>query len=129
MWSMGRQDQIVNERIRKLKELRENGINPYAHRFDVTNHAAQIKKENEKFAPVPDRVLIFYSSPEKCLERIESSREGKSAFEKRDYLQNVQNIFKSFTDTNIRFISSDSSLEKVHQQVLSEVQDLFELKL
>ena len=89
----------------------------------------EIKAENEKFAPVPDRVLVFHNSTEKSLERIESSREGKSAFEKRDYLIEVQNIFKSFTDSNIRFVSSDPSIEKVHEQVLCEVQDLFELKL
>jgi dTMP kinase len=89
----------------------------------------EIKAENEKFAPVPDRVLVFHNSPEKSLERIESSREGKSVFEKRDYLIEVQKVFKSFTGSNIRFISSDPSLEKVHEQVLCEVQDLFELKL
>ena len=89
----------------------------------------EIKAENEKFAPVPDRVLVFHNSPEKSLERIESSREGKSAFEKHDYLIEVQKVFKSFTGSNIRFISSDPSLEKVHEQVLCEVQDLFELKL
>ena len=89
----------------------------------------EIRVENEKFAPVPDRVLIFHNSPEKSLGRIESSREGKSAFEKRDYLKDVQSIFKSFTGANIRFVSSDASLEDVHSQVLCEVQDLFELKL
>ena len=89
----------------------------------------EIKAENEKFAPVPDPVLVFHNSTEKSLERIESSREGKSAFEKRDYLIEVQKVFKSFTGSNIRFISSDPSLEKVHEQVLCEVQDLFELKL
>jgi len=89
----------------------------------------QIREENEMFAPVPDRVLIFHNSPEKSLERIESSREEKSVFEKRDYLIDVQNIFKSFTGANIRFVSSDASLEDVHAQVLCEVQDLFELKL
>ena len=89
----------------------------------------EIKEDNEKFAPVPDRVLVFHNSPEKSLERIESSREGKSAFEKRDYLIEVQKVFRSFTGSNIRFISSDPSVEKVHEQVLREVQDLFELKL
>ena len=89
----------------------------------------KIRVDNERFAPIPDRVLIFHNSPEKSLERIESSREEKSAFEKRDYLIEVQNIFKSFTGPNIRYVSSDSSLEKVYEQVLCEVQDLFEVKL
>ena len=89
----------------------------------------EIREDNEKFAPIPDRVLIFHNSPEKSLERIESSREGKSSFEKRDYLIEVQNIFKNFTGPNIRFVSSDATLEKVHEEVLNGVQDLFELKL
>lgn len=89
----------------------------------------EILQANEKFAPRPDRIMIFHNSPEKSLERIEISREGKSAFEKRDYLIDVQNIFKSFTGSNIRFVSSDASLQEVHEQVLHEVQDLFELKL
>ena len=89
----------------------------------------KIRVDNERFAPIPDRVLIFHNSPEKSLERIESSREEKSAFEKRDYLIEVQTIFKSFTGPNIRFVSSDPSLEKVYEQVLYEVQDLFEVKL
>ena len=89
----------------------------------------KIRVDNERFAPIPDRVLIFHNSTEKSLERIESSREEKSAFEKRDYLIEVQTIFKSFTGPNIRYVSSDSSLEKVYEQVLCEVQDLFEVKL
>lgn len=31
---MSREEQIVNERIKKIEELREKGINPYPHKFD-----------------------------------------------------------------------------------------------
>ena len=85
----------------------------------------QIRLENETFAPIPDRVLIFLTSPETCLERIESSRDQKSAFEKLDYLQNVQEIFKSFSGPNIRFIDSVGSVPEVHAKVLSSIEDLF----
>ena len=85
----------------------------------------QIRLENETFAPIPDRVLIFLTSPETCLERIESSRDQKSAFEKLDYLQNVQEIFKSFAGPNIRFINSIGSVSEVHEKVLSSIEDLF----
>jgi dTMP kinase len=88
----------------------------------------QIRLENEKFAPIPDRVLIFLASPEKCLERIESSRGQKSAFEKLDYLKNVQEIFKSFNGPNIRFIESVGSVSEVHEKVLTEIDDLFDFK-
>ena len=89
----------------------------------------QIRRDNEKFAPLPDRVLIFHNSPEKSLERIESSREIKSSFEKREYLIDVQNIFKSFSGSNIRFILSDDTLENIHEKVVHEVNDPFELEL
>ena len=85
----------------------------------------QIRLENETFAPIPDLVLIFLTSPETCLERIESSRDQKSAFEKLDYLKNVQEIFKSFTGPNIRFIDSVGSVPEVHEKVLSAIEDLF----
>lgn len=85
----------------------------------------QIRLENETFAPIPDRVLIFLTSPETCLERIESSRDQKSAFEKLDYLQKVQKIFKGFEGPNIRFIDSVGSVPEVHDKVLSAVEDLF----
>ena len=85
----------------------------------------QIRLENETFAPIPDRVLIFLTSPETCLKRIESSRDQKSAFEKLDYLQNVQEIFKSFSGPNIRFIDSVGSVSEVHEKVLSSIEDLF----
>jgi len=89
----------------------------------------QIRLENEKFAPIPDRVLIFLASPEKCLDRIESSRDQKSAFEKLDYLKNVQEIFKSFNGPNIRFIESVGSVSDVHEKVLAAVDDLFDFDL
>ena len=85
----------------------------------------QIRLENETFAPIPDRVLIFLTSPETCLERIESTRDQKSAFEKLDYLRNVQEIFKSFAGPNIRFIDSVGSVPEVHEKVLSSIEDLF----
>ena len=88
----------------------------------------QIRLENEKFAPIPDRVLIFLASPEKCLERIESSRDQKSTFEKLDYLKNVQEIFKSFNGPNIRFIESVGSVYEVHEKVLMVIDDLFDFK-
>jgi dTMP kinase len=88
-----------------------------------------IRTENENFAPIPDRVLIFLTSPDVCLERIESSRDQKSAFEKIEYLQNVETIFKSFVGPNISFINSIGSVSEVHKQVLTEVKDIFNFVL
>lgn len=48
---MVEQNRLVQERVRKLNEIRERGINPFPHKFDVTKKSATIKKEHEKLTP------------------------------------------------------------------------------
>jgi len=45
---MGRQDQIINERKRKLKELRKSGINPYPHKYEQKDFSEEIKEKYDK---------------------------------------------------------------------------------
>ena len=42
---MGREEQIINERKRKLEELKRKNINPYPYKFDVKNYSSEIKKK------------------------------------------------------------------------------------
>jgi len=41
---MGREQQITDERIRKIKELRQQGINPYPHKFDKKDNTNECLK-------------------------------------------------------------------------------------
>ena len=43
---MGREEQIIGERKRKIDELRKLGVNPYPHKFDKKNSAGEL---HEKF--------------------------------------------------------------------------------
>ncbi len=45
---MGREEQIIQERLRKLKELRGQGINPYPHKYEVKNYSLDIKEKHKK---------------------------------------------------------------------------------
>tara|TARA_Y100000310_G_scaffold345013_1_gene461171 strand:+ start:426 stop:1925 length:1500 start_codon:yes stop_codon:yes gene_type:complete len=45
---MSRQDQIINEKKRKLIELGKSGVNPYPHKFDVKNYSNEIKEKYKK---------------------------------------------------------------------------------
>lgn len=45
---MGRQEQIIKERKRKLEELRKKGINPYPYKFKVKNYSDDIKEKYKK---------------------------------------------------------------------------------
>lgn len=41
---MGRQDEIVAERLKKLESLRKQNINPYPNTFDVTHHSGTLQE-------------------------------------------------------------------------------------
>jgi lysyl-tRNA synthetase class 2 len=45
---MGRQEQIIKERKRKLDELRKKGINPYPYKFDRKDFSSKIKRKYNK---------------------------------------------------------------------------------
>lgn len=44
---MGREEQITGERLRKLKELRAQGINPYPHKFDKKDNAKDLQETHK----------------------------------------------------------------------------------
>lgn len=48
---MGRQEEFVNERLRKLNELRKQGINPYPYKYDVKNLAGDLQKKYFNLKP------------------------------------------------------------------------------
>jgi len=87
-----------------------------------------IVKMNEVFAPKPDLVLLFHTSPEECLKRIEQSRNGFSSFEQLEYLQKVQKIFDSFSRPEIKKIDSNLPKNTVHNAVVCEINELLSLK-
>ncbi len=44
----GREEQIIQERVRKLNELRKNGIEPYPHKFEKKDNSSDIKEKYAK---------------------------------------------------------------------------------
>ena len=49
--NMGRQDEIVKERIRKIDELRKSGINPYAHKSNARNTTKELQEKYKSLKP------------------------------------------------------------------------------
>jgi lysyl-tRNA synthetase, class II len=65
---MSEENHLIQERVRKLDELREMGINPYPYTYKITKHSKQIKEENsglppetktEKHESVAGRIMLF----------------------------------------------------------------------
>ncbi len=53
----------------------------------------RIRRENEGFAPVPDRVFYLSMTVEEGLKRISRNRGSFTSFEKAEYLEKVKAIF------------------------------------
>ena len=88
----------------------------------------KICRKNKIFAPVPDLALIFFSSPEECLKRIEKRRRAFSSFEQLEYLKKVQAIFDTFTGSGIKRIDSSQPKMAVHDHVVHEVKALLRME-
>jgi len=50
----GREKQIVDERIKKIEALKKEGINPYAHRFDLHGERGYSSDLQKKFSKLKD---------------------------------------------------------------------------
>ena len=58
---MAEENRLIQERVRKLNELKELGVNPYPHKFNVTKKSSAIKSEYsslESEAHVDDIVSV-----------------------------------------------------------------------
>ncbi len=58
---MGRQEQIIQERLKKLKELRSLGINPYPNKYDVKHYTQELQEKYKSLKPekfTKDKVKI-----------------------------------------------------------------------
>ncbi|MGA1794792.1 MAG: dTMP kinase [bacterium] len=88
-----------------------------------------IRRRNESFAPRPDLVLIFLIAVEEGLARIRAERQkGTDGYEKESFLSTVDEIFRSFNGSNIRFIDSQRPLNEVQEEVRVHVDSLLREK-
>ncbi|MFH1425344.1 MAG: amino acid--tRNA ligase-related protein, partial [archaeon] len=58
---MGREEQIIQERLRKLKELKAEGINPYPHKYEVKHYSEDLQEKYKKLkeeAQTKDKVKV-----------------------------------------------------------------------
>jgi dTMP kinase len=85
-----------------------------------------IKNANEKFAPVPDMVIIIDLSPSIALKRIEHKRiHGPDHFESLDYQEKVRKIFQEMKGhSNVRLIDGNKPVEEIHAEIKKVVLDL-----
>ena len=80
---MGREEQIISERIKKLNELKKSGINPYPSKFEGKQDISLVKSFSEgKEVKIAGRIVSYRDL-------------GKIAFVKlRDFSGDIQIVFQ-----------------------------------
>jgi lysyl-tRNA synthetase, class II len=88
---MGREDEIIKERFRKIEEMRKAGLRPYEYRFDRKSTCAEIQTD---FKDLKEEV--FSGKKTIISGRLVSLRDmGKLAFGKiQDYTGYIQIVFQ-----------------------------------
>ena len=78
----------------------------------------EIRKINEKFAPIPDLVFILELDLDSALSRI-GVRDGQAnEFEQRVALKKCHDVFASLQDEFVRRIDAEQSPAEVHEKIL-----------
>jgi dTMP kinase len=82
----------------------------------------KIKEENERFAPVPDILIILDIKPEIGMERVNKRKTKVDHFENVEYLTNVRKIFLEIgKEPNAVVIDTDQSIEAVHIHIIEAI--------
>jgi dTMP kinase len=83
---------------------------------------SEIRRQNEAFAPVPDRLLILDLDVDSALERIGARGDTANEFEKRENLERCHEIFLSLRGEDfVRVIDSHGTLDEVAERIRQAV--------
>jgi lysyl-tRNA synthetase, class II len=98
---MGREEQIIGERKRKISELKENGINPYPHTFERKNTCLEsLNSSQGSLIKTAGRVMT-----KRDLGRIifanlsDESATIQITFQDGETKEEVKSFFKKYVDT------------------------------
>ncbi len=84
----------------------------------------QIKEENERFAPVPDLVIVLDIAPGRSLARVRACRDMVGHFENEAYLERVRDIFLRIgAGPNAVVIDADAPVEEVRRRIARAVEE------
>ncbi len=129
---MGRQDQITNERLRKLKELKEQGINPYPNKYEKSHNSSELQEKYSSLKPeqhTKDKVKVagrLMASRE--LGKIlfgtiqDSSGKLQIVFQEEETPKKTMDFYKKFIDTG-DFIGVEGAIFRTKRGELSVLAD------
>jgi lysyl-tRNA synthetase, class II len=125
---MGRQDQIINERLRKLKELKEIGIDPYPNKYDTSHnsqalHERYISLKKEEYTKdkvkIAGRLLTLRNLGKISFGTLQDSH-GKIqiVLQEKETPKKSRDLFKKFIDSG-DFIGIEGTIFRTKRGELS----------
>ena len=125
---MGREEEIVKERMRKLDELRKLGINPYPYKFDKKQDSIDIKKkyahlkEDERTkdtARVAGRVMTIRDMGNLIFSTIQDGYDKiQLVLQKGETPEKIMHLFSKLTDAG-DFVGAEGKVFKTKRGEVS----------
>ena len=123
---MGREEQIINERKRKVEELREQNINPYPHKFDKKNSVKEcLEKSVRAKVQTAGRLITKRELGKIAFARVQDfSGTIQIVLQKDKTPDEVMKIFKKYVDTGDFVGISGEIIETKTKEISILVKDL-----
>jgi dTMP kinase len=87
----------------------------------------EIRRQNEAFAPVPDLVIVLQLAPAHALARIRAARGiANDVFEREEYLQRVDEVFRTIRGPTIQPVAADQALDVVTAVVQRQIERILQ---
>ena len=133
---MTRQDQIINERMRKLNELKAQGINPYPHKYEPKDKSSALQEKYKKLkkggktnykAKVAGRLMSFRDFGKISFGVVQDSA-GKIqiTFQSGETPEKASSFFKKYIDIG-DFVGVEGKIHRTEKGELSILASKIEL--
>ncbi|MBU3926128.1 lysine--tRNA ligase, partial [Patescibacteria group bacterium] len=98
---MSREQQIINERLRKIKELKDQGINPYPNKFDKKQSCLECSKAKlGTKVKTAGRLMTKRELGKISFANLrDSSGEIQIVFQEGETPEKAMNFFKNYIDS------------------------------
>ena len=133
---MGREEQIIENRIRKIKELKEQGINPYQNRFDVKNYSEELHEKYRKLGKdkitndkvkIAGRIMIKRDLGKISFATLQDAKGNLQLISQEgETSEKVRDLFKKYVDSG-DFVGVEGKILRTSRGELSILIDKVEI--
>jgi len=133
---MGREEEVVKARIKKIEELRKKGINPYPNRFDKDSNAIDLQEKYKKLkndgkskdkTKIAGRLIIIRDLGKIAFASLQDgSGKIQILLQEKETPDNVFDFFKKYIDAG-DFIGVEGTIMRTKRGELSVVVKSLEL--